>query len=225
MKNNIERQNKIVLFQSRKIRRAWHSDEWYFSLVDIVGALTDSSNPTDYLKKIRKGDEELGSYIGTNCPRVEMLTETGKKRKTLAGNARDALRLIQSIPSKKAEPFKHWLAQIGKERLDEIENMCTLKGEENKNSFYEPHLCLQNTSESINVKEAGKGGAEFPPDPPSAPAAFWSWSFEKNWRGDLSVLVNHYSGWTESLGQDLKIWLRIFLKKSSNFGQKTQPIN
>jgi len=122
MKNNIEQQNKIVLFQSRKIRRTWHSDEWYFSLVDIVGALTDSSNPTDYLKKIRKRDEELGFYIGTNCPRVEMLTETGKKRKTLAGNARDALRLIQSIPSKKAEPFKRWLAQIGKERLDEIEN-------------------------------------------------------------------------------------------------------
>ena len=122
MKNNIEKQNKIVLFQSRKIRRAWHSDEWYFSLVDIVGALTDSSNPTDYLKKIRKRDEELGFYIGTNCPRVEMLTETGKKRKTLAGNAKDALRLIQSIPSKKAEPFKRWLSQIGKERLDEIEN-------------------------------------------------------------------------------------------------------
>jgi len=94
----------------------------FISLVDIVGALTDSSNPTDYLKKIRKRDEELGFYIGTNCPHVKMLTETGKKRKTLAGNARDALRLIQSIPSKKAEPFKRWLAQIGKERLDEIEN-------------------------------------------------------------------------------------------------------
>ncbi len=64
----------------------------------------------------------MGFYIGTNCPRVEMLTETVKKRKTLAGNARDALRLIQSIPSKKAKPFKRWLAQIGKERLDEIEN-------------------------------------------------------------------------------------------------------
>ena len=76
---------------------------------------------------------------------------------------------------------------------------------------------LQNTSESIGEKEAGKIGAEFPPDPLSAPAVFWSWSFEKNWRSDLSVLVNHYSGWTESLGQVLKIWLRIFLKESSNF--------
>ena len=102
--------------------------------------------------------------------------------------------------------------------------MYALKGEENKNSFHEPHVCLQNTSESINVKEAGKGGAEFPPDPPSAPAAFWSWSFEKNRRDDLSVLLNHHSGWTESLGQDLKIWLRIFLKESSNFVQKAQPL-
>jgi len=122
MKNNIEQQNKIVLFQSLKIRRAWYKNEWYFSLVDVVGALTDSANPTDYLKKIRKRDDSLGKYLGTNCPQVEMLTETGKKRKTLAGNTKDIFRLIQSIPSKKAEPFKQWLAQVGKERLDEIEN-------------------------------------------------------------------------------------------------------
>ena len=64
----------------------------------------------------------MGIYIGTNCPQVEMLTETGKKRKTLAGNTKDAFRLIQSIPSKKAEPFKRWLAKVGKERIDEIEN-------------------------------------------------------------------------------------------------------
>lgn len=102
--------------------------------------------------------------------------------------------------------------------------MYALKGEENVNSFQPSYLVLQNTSENIDEKETGKGGAEFPPDPPSAPAAFWSWSFEKNWRGDLSVLVNHYSGWPESLGQVLKIWLRIFLKKSSNFVQKAQPI-
>ena len=91
-------------------------------MVDIVGALTESTNSTDYLKKIRKRDEELGSYLGTNCPQIEMQTETGKKRKTLAGNTQDIFRLIQSIPSKKAEPFKRWLAKIGKERLDEIEN-------------------------------------------------------------------------------------------------------
>ena len=79
-------------------------------MVDIVQALTDSVNPTDYLKKLRKRDEELGNYLGTNCPHVEMLTETGKKRQILAGNTKDVFRLIQSIPSKNAEPFKRWLA-------------------------------------------------------------------------------------------------------------------
>lgn len=117
-----EPHNKIVLFRSQKIRRVWHKEKWYFSLVDVVCVLTGSTNPTDYLKKIRKRDDELGSYLGTNCPQVEMETESGKNRKILAGNTKDILRIIQSIPSKKAEPFKLWLAQVGKERLDEIEN-------------------------------------------------------------------------------------------------------
>ena len=112
----------LVVFQSKKIRRSWFKDEWHYSLVDIAQALTDSANPTDYLKKLRKRDEELGSYLGTNCPHVEMLTETGKNRQVLAGNTKDVFRLIQSIPSKNAEPFKRWLAEVGKERIDEIEN-------------------------------------------------------------------------------------------------------
>ena len=119
---NIEPHNRLVVFQGKKVRRAWRDNEWYYSLVDVVGILTDSANPTDYLKKIRKRDVEIGTYIGTNCPQVEMETSTGKKRQTLAGNTKDAFRLIQSIPSKNAEPFKQWLAQVGKERLDEIEN-------------------------------------------------------------------------------------------------------
>ena len=117
-----EKQNKLIVFQGKKVRRAWHNKEWYYSLVDVVGVLTDSKNPTDYLKKIRKRDDELGTYIVTNCPQVEMETSTNKKRKTLAGNTKDVFRLIQSIPSKKAEPFKQWLAQVGRERLEEIEN-------------------------------------------------------------------------------------------------------
>ena len=104
MKNNIEKQNKIVLFQSRKIRRAWHSDEWYFSFVDIVEALIDSSNPTDYLKKIRKRDEELGFYIGTNCPRVELLTEKGKKEKHLLVMQKMPSVLSSQSPAKKPNP-------------------------------------------------------------------------------------------------------------------------
>ena len=80
--------DKIALFENKKIRSVWveAEEEWYFSVVDVVGALTDSANPTDYLKKMRKKDGELAAYLGTNCPQVEMLTTTGKKRKTLAGN-------------------------------------------------------------------------------------------------------------------------------------------
>ena len=94
-------------------------EEWYFSVVDVIAVLTDSSNPTDYLKKMRKRDEQLASYLGTNCPQVAMMGATGKKRKVLAATAEQVLRIIQSIPSPKAEPFKLWLAQVGRERIEE----------------------------------------------------------------------------------------------------------
>jgi len=113
--------NSIQPFAGKKIRTAWNEEkeEWYFSVVDVIGALTDSPNPTDYLKKMRKRDELMGGYLGTNCPQVEMLTHTGKLRKTLVANTEQLLRIIQSIPSPKAEPFKLWLAMVGKERIDE----------------------------------------------------------------------------------------------------------
>ena len=111
----------IKLFEQKQIRSYWDAEKeiWYFSIVDIVEALTESVNPTDYLKKLRKRDLELGTYLGTNCPQVDMLSN-GKTRKTLAGTVKDIFRLIQSIPSPKAEPFKQWLAKVGHERMQEI---------------------------------------------------------------------------------------------------------
>lgn len=112
----------VKLFESKKVRSHWDSDaeKWYFSVVDVIEILTDSVNPTDYLKKLRKRDALLADYIGTNCPQVAMKTESGKTRKTLAADVQALLRMIQSIPSPKAEPFKLWLAKVGYERMQEI---------------------------------------------------------------------------------------------------------
>lgn len=113
--------DELQLFEDKKIRTAWdeEKEEWYFSVVDVVAVLTDSVNPTDYLKKLRKRDEQLGAYLGTNCPQVAMRTTTGKLRKTLAATTEQLFRIIQSIPSPKAEPFKLWLAEVGRERIEE----------------------------------------------------------------------------------------------------------
>lgn len=114
----------IQLFEEKKIRTVWDSEQekWYFSVVDVIYVLTDSINPTDYLKKMRKRDPEFASFVGTNCPQVVMITETGKHRKTLAADTESLFRIIQSIPSPKAEPFKLWMAQVAKERLDEMQD-------------------------------------------------------------------------------------------------------
>ena len=112
----------VKIFEGTQIRSVWDNEkeEWYFSVVDVVGVLSESKNPTDYLRKMKKRDEILASYLGTNCPKVGMVSTNGKIRKVLAGNLKDVFRIIQSIPSPKAEPFKMWLAEVGKERIDEI---------------------------------------------------------------------------------------------------------
>ena len=112
----------IQLFEGNKVRIVWDEEQekYYFSVVDIVQVLTGSTNPTDYLKKLRKRDPELGSFLGTNCPQVEMRTFTGKKRITLSADLQGIFRIIQSIPSKKAEPVKQWLAQLGEQRIDQM---------------------------------------------------------------------------------------------------------
>ena len=113
--------NKIQLFEDRKIRTAWdeEQEEWYFSIVDVVAVLTDSVDPKQYIKKMRSRDSELNTNWGTICTPVQMIASDGKKRKIQAATIKGILRLVQSIPSPKAEPFKVWLARVGAERIEE----------------------------------------------------------------------------------------------------------
>ena len=115
-------ENKIKVFESKEVRTVWNAEEeeYYFSVVDVVAVLTDSQDPKQYIKKMRSRDTELASKWGTICTPVEMVGLDGRRRKIQAANTKNILRIIQSIPSPKAEPFKVWLAQVGSERLDEI---------------------------------------------------------------------------------------------------------
>ena len=112
----------IQLFEGKKVRIAWDAEQekYYFSVTDIVQVLTDSVNPRDYIKKMLRRDPELKSKWGTICPPVEMLAPDGKRRKTQAADLEGIFRIIQSIPSKKAEPVKKWLAEVGAQRIDQM---------------------------------------------------------------------------------------------------------
>ena len=113
---------KLVVFKDKQIRRTLHNNEWWFSVADVIEALTESANVKDYIKKMRKRDLELNSNWGTICPPLELIAPDGKKRKTQCANTEGIFRIIQSIPSPKAEPFKRWLAKVGYERVQEIED-------------------------------------------------------------------------------------------------------
>lgn len=115
--------SSVKLFESKKIRSTWSEAEekWYFVVTDIVQVLTDTPNPSDYIKKMRKRDEELSKGWGQFVTPLSIDTAGGKQKLNCA-NAQGLLRIIQSIPSPKAEPFKLWLAQVGADRLEEIEN-------------------------------------------------------------------------------------------------------
>jgi len=116
--------SNIKLFQSKQIRSVWNEvdEKWYFAIQDVIEILTDSIDPKQYLKKMLSRDLALKDNWGTICTPVEMQAADGKIRKVQASDTKGLLRLIQSIPSQKAEPFKLWLAQVGSDRLDEIEN-------------------------------------------------------------------------------------------------------
>ena len=113
---------KVQIFQDKKVRTHWDAEreEWYFSVVDVVGVLTDSPDPRNYWKVLKHRLKEEGDETVTNCNRLKMLAQDGKMRLTDVADTKQLLRIIQSIPSPKAEPFKQWLAQVGAERLDEI---------------------------------------------------------------------------------------------------------
>ena len=119
--NNVN--NEIKLFEGKQVRSAWDNEkeEWYFSVVDVVAVLTDSKNPRDYWYRVkRRMSEEEKSELSTFCRQLKLTSSDGKKYETDAADMQGILRIIQSIPSPKAEPFKMWLATVGKERIDEV---------------------------------------------------------------------------------------------------------
>ncbi len=113
---------KLTIFENSEIRRTIHNDEWRFSIEDIVLILTNSSDPKQYIKKMRSRDGELNINWGTICTPLELLAKDGKNRKISCVNTKGAFRVIQSIPSPRAEPLKQRLAQVGYDRIKEIED-------------------------------------------------------------------------------------------------------
>lgn len=119
--NNINENKELVLFENSRIRRQMYNDEWYYSIVDIIEILTESKDPTDYWSKLKKRiDAEEFAELSTNCRQLKLVAKDGKKRPTDCANRQTIFRLIQSVPSPNAEPFKQWFAQLAEERIQEI---------------------------------------------------------------------------------------------------------
>ncbi len=115
--------SKIIVFEDKRIRRTWFNEEWYYSIIDIVLVLTDSLDSKDYWYRLKKRYfEETGIQLSTYCRQLKIEASDGKKYLTDCASTKNVFRIIQSIPSKRAEPFKQWLAQLGQERIEEIEN-------------------------------------------------------------------------------------------------------
>jgi hypothetical protein len=120
--SNTDDQKHLVVFQNKRIRRTWHDGEWFFSVIDVVAVLTDSADAGAYWRKLKQRLIAEGSQVVTNCHGLKLPAPDGKMRTTDCANVKGLFRIIQSIPSPKAEPFKQWLAQVGYDRVLEIEN-------------------------------------------------------------------------------------------------------
>jgi DNA-damage-inducible protein D len=118
----MDKDNALIVFQDKNIRRIWHDGEWFFSVIDIIEALTDSQNPRNYWNMLKARENEHGVELSTFCVQLKLVSSDGKRYITDCANTKSLFRLIQSIPSKKAEPFKLWLAQVGYERVEEIQD-------------------------------------------------------------------------------------------------------
>lgn len=114
----------LKLFEDRKVRTVWDDKEekWYFSIVDVVSVLTDSVDPKQYIKRMKSRDEGLKANWGTICTLVPLVSEDGKRHKEMTATAEGIFRIIQSIPSPKAEPFKQWMARVASERFDQMQD-------------------------------------------------------------------------------------------------------
>lgn len=120
----MEKENSIKIFEQRQVRTHWDEEQekWYFSIVDVVAVLTDSPNPRKYWSVLKTRLKKEGSELATNCSQLKMQSADGKFYNTDVADTEQLFRLLQSVPSKKAEPFKLWLAKVGRERIDEIED-------------------------------------------------------------------------------------------------------
>jgi hypothetical protein len=118
----MDSKDALVVFEGTKIRRMWHDEQWYFSVIDVVGALTDSSIPRRYWSDLKSNLSEEGFELYDKIVQLTLQADDGKMRLTDCANTESMFRIIQSIPSKKAEPFKRWLAKVGYERIQEIED-------------------------------------------------------------------------------------------------------
>ena len=146
----------IAVFQETTIRRVWHNEEWWFAIVDVVGVLTDSADPRQYIKKMRSRDPALDANWGTTCTPLALPAPDGKQRETNCANTEGLFRIIQSIPSPKAEPFKRWLAQVGYERVKEIENpeLASARARELYQAKGYPKAWIEKRLRSISVRQS-----------------------------------------------------------------------